>query len=562
MKYCKNCGMLLEDSSDICIGCGLDTSNPDNVSKYPPKMEKKLEAEKKVNKTRRTTIIAIIIVFVLLLGLLCFILFNSSDFFAGIIERFENFEAFTEEEDYEDYEDWEVDDSSDWDDTEEEDVYDPRLDPNRTVKDDEGSYYSRYTLTDEGGNKIFTGLYPEDFIVNSSAVDYSKYSVRFPGRVTFSVGNTDDTVHFTYLSPEQFWYKKSETKKVLQNDREIMFYMSYLTYGGGQGYADMLIKASYPKAKKITMTESRDADPFVKDKLAGVSKAFKSEIDVNTMDEKAHIASDAVYAAMESEYTAQIYHYEVVNQDKTTLFLDFYVPVIANNIYYSSKSTGDRGTMTEWITLGVFCFEAGNEDLYDDFLPAFNVFMDNCIPCLDFYNICELRGKDIVASYGKGEQAPAVDAATLTGYSSRLTGSLTAFDEEVYKFTSRRADDKIFMLDDYVLNAKQEMSVAFVNAEKEKVFISPASDEYPGAGYLDMDIIDYDTLNNSGADASYDDHSEDFDEELTDDTDAEDEPEEEDTYEDDSEEDLEEDLSEDDEGEYVYFDEEEENLNV
>lgn len=550
MKYCKNCGMLLEDSSDICIGCGLDTSNPDNVSKYPPKMEKKLEAEKKVNKTRRTTIIAIIIVFVLLLGLLCFILFNSSDFFSQIVLPFsgDDYMAYEEDEEFsdeyveEDYDEF-IDDSE----MESEEPYDPRFDPNRVVKDDEGNYYSRYTLLDDGGNKIFTGLYPEDFTVNASSVDYSKYSVRFPGRVTFSVGNADDTVHFTYLSPEQYWYKKSETKKILQNDREIMFYMSYLTYDGGQGYAERLIKASYPKAKKVTLVETREADPFVKDKLAGVSQAFRGEIKATGMDDYAHIASDTTYAVMESEYTACTYHYEVVNEDKSTLFLDFYIPVMANNLYYSSKSTGDRGTMTEWITLGVFCYEAGNEDLYDDFLPSFNLFMDNCIPCRDFYNVCELRGKDIVASYEKGEQAQAPDAATLSGYSNRLGGSLTPLDEQVYKFTSRRADDKIFMLGGYVLNAKQEMSVAFVNAEKEKVFISPAADEYPGKGYLDMDIIEYDT-DEAALAGDFDDSVMTEDDAALEETSEETEEETEET----SEEDLEEPLEEDSEDEFIW----------
>lgn len=495
MKYCKNCGMLLEDSCDICIGCGLDTANPENVSKYPPKMEKKLEAEKKQNKTRRTTIIAIIVVFVLLLGLLCYILFNSSDFFTSLFTPFEeeNYEAYEEDEFVDEYPE-EIENFP------EEEPYDPKSDPNRPVKDEAGNYYSRFTLNDEAGNKVFTGLYPEDFKVNTSDIDYSKYSVRFPGRVTFSVGNEDDTVHFTYLSPEQFWYRKSEKGKTLQNNRDLMFYMSYLTYEGGQGYADMLIKTSYPKARKVTLKETVEVASSVSDKLSETAKAFKSEARSVNLDDTAHIAGDTVYAVMESEYTANIYKYEIVNQDKSTLFLEFYVPVMANKLNYSSKSTNDMGTMTEWITLGVYCFEAGNEDMFDDFEPAFNIFMDNCVLSREFYNICELRGNDINDNIRQEIQTEAPDAATLSGYASRLGGSLTELDELIYKFTSRRADDKIFMLDDYVLNAKPEMSVAFVNAEKEKVFISPAADEYPGAGYLDMNEIGYDddTVSNAG----------------------------------------------------------------
>lgn len=494
MKYCKNCGMLLEDSCDICIGCGLDTSNPDNVSKYPPKMEKKLEAEKKQNQTRRATIIAIVIVFVLLLGLLLFIIFNSSNFFTSFfnkapkttyeetaeVEQTEEVETVAEEEVSEVAEDI-------------PEVLEPTPDPNRPIKDSEGSYYSRYSLIDEGGNKIFTGLYPEDFTVNSSAIDYSKYSVRFPGRVTFSVGNSDDTVHFTYLSPEQFFHKQSETGASLSNNRDIFYYMSFLTYEGGQGYADMLIKASYADAKKVTLVETKEASESVKNKMEEMSKAFKKEMRVSEMGDYAHIAEDTSYAVMGSEFSADIYKYEIVNKDKSTLFLEFYVPIMANNLYYSSKTTGDRGTVTEWITLGVYCFEAGNEDMFDDFEPAFKVFMDNCNLTCDFYNICDLREADINKSIKAEEKAEAPDAQTLSEYSSKLGGALSDLDELMYRFTAMRPDDKLFVLDGFLLNTDPSIKVAFVNSEKEKVFISPAEDEYPGGGYLDMTASSYDS---------------------------------------------------------------------
>lgn len=480
MKYCKNCGMLLEDSSEICIGCGLDTLSPENVTKYPPKVEKKLEAEKKRNKTRTTTIIAIIIVFVLLLGLLAYILFNSSDFFTSLIPIPQTETVASEETAVEEPEEAVEEEAKEPADDADE------YDPNRPIKDTEGSYYSRYTLIDEGGNKIFTGLYPEDFKVNTSEVDYSKYSVRFPGRVTFSVGNDDDTIHFTYMSPEQFWYKKSETSTTLKNNRDIFFYMSYLTYDGGQGYADMLINASYKNAKKITLTETKEVSAPLMEKLNEVSKAFRGEMKASGMDDYAHIAEDTTYAVMESECSANIYRYEIVNKDKSTLFLEFYVPVMANNLYYSSKSTGDRGTMTEWITLGVYCFEAGNEDLFDDFEPAFEVFMDNCNLSHDFYKICELRAADINDAISQEIQAEAPTAETLSSYSSRLTGEISSLNETMYSFTSRKEGDKAFILDDFVLNAKPEISVAFISPEKEKVFISPAQDEFPGKSYSMM----------------------------------------------------------------------------
>ncbi len=47
MKYCKKCGMLLEDNMEICIGCGTDVTAKGTYSKYPVPMQEKIDLETK-----------------------------------------------------------------------------------------------------------------------------------------------------------------------------------------------------------------------------------------------------------------------------------------------------------------------------------------------------------------------------------------------------------------------------------------------------------------------------------------------------------------------------------
>ena len=50
MKYCKNCGMLLEDTHEHCIRCGVDVTVPENVSMYPIEVMETIEEEKERKK--------------------------------------------------------------------------------------------------------------------------------------------------------------------------------------------------------------------------------------------------------------------------------------------------------------------------------------------------------------------------------------------------------------------------------------------------------------------------------------------------------------------------------
>ncbi len=494
MKYCKKCGTLLEDTIEVCIGCGTDVTDPDNVSKYPPNMAKKIAAEKKQNKTNTTTIIAIIVVFVLLLGLVCLILFMAPKFSASnapapeapAVEEPVAEESVIEEEPVAEETEEVVED--------------------RNVKDDLGSYYSLATLKDEGGNLIFTGLYPEDFQITTLSVDYSFCSNRLPGYVTFIVDDAEGSVRFFYFSPQHFWHKQSENKKSFTDGNDNVFQMSFFTYDEGKTYIEQLLKKSYPDAKKVVLVDEWEAGEELNEQLSEIAKAFKKQI--NTHVDYAHIGSDTEYAPMNSESHAHFLRYELTTSDKHTLFLQFYVPVVSNNIIYSTDERNDHGTVVEWLCLGVYGMVAGNEDLYDDYSPAFQIFMDNCNVNHTFFRILEQRCKDLEKTIAAEEVAPEPDAETLSRYASGASQPLSDFDQMLFVFSTRRGGDKIFVLDDEVVCGPDDTKVAFLNREKEKVFLSPGEDEYPGDGYAEMTLSDENVMPSADEMESVDDLAE------------------------------------------------------
>ena len=67
MKYCKKCGMLLEDNMEICIGCGTDVTDKKSYSRFPEPLQQQLESEKKENGKKVLALLAITLVFIVIL---------------------------------------------------------------------------------------------------------------------------------------------------------------------------------------------------------------------------------------------------------------------------------------------------------------------------------------------------------------------------------------------------------------------------------------------------------------------------------------------------------------
>ena len=72
MKYCKKCGMLLEDTHNTCIRCGADVTLPENVSMYPIEVMQTMEEE---NQRKKATGKIVAMIIALVVVLVCLVLF-------------------------------------------------------------------------------------------------------------------------------------------------------------------------------------------------------------------------------------------------------------------------------------------------------------------------------------------------------------------------------------------------------------------------------------------------------------------------------------------------------
>jgi len=508
MKYCVKCGTLLEDSHEICIGCGADVSTPENYTLFPPDVQEQIEAENAERKERGGIIAAIVIVFILLVAALAiFVGYNVySVQNKSTVETVEPAEETVAEEMAEEAE--EVEEAADAATAEAPEtlntdlISDVKTTPeadsasennsNREVKDTEGFYYTYNTLKDAGGNTVFTTMYPEDFAPVAQNVDFSLYSTKFPGCVTFIAGNQEGNVQLTYISPQHFWHRKSSKGKSRDNERNIFDYMMYYKYDGAQGYIEALIKQSYTDIKSFKLIETVDVDTQVRAKLMAFSESYTETL-LGDIGDYASIASDAVYAPMEAQYEANIFKYEATTKKNETIYMDFYVPMVANTLSYVTEIDNDQGDVIEWLPLEVVAYEAGNEDLYVKYQEAFEVFINNTRPTKQFLYENQEYSKEIKAAIGSSSsgqvELKSLDANKLKSYNDKYKedAELDAYYEGLNTFFSAHAEGAAeFKNDELTVHGTKDDKVCFYNKETKKVFISTAEDEYPGDTYEEL----------------------------------------------------------------------------
>ncbi|MCF0230853.1 MAG: hypothetical protein HUJ63_00945, partial [Enterococcus sp.] len=238
----------------------------------------------------------------------------------------------------------------------------------REVKDSEGKYYNVGKLNDAAGNLVFTTIYPEDFSEISTNINYDIYSTRYPECITYVVGNQDGNVRMTYMSPQHYWYRKSTNKKTRSNERDVYDFMQFYTYSGAQGFIETMIKESYTDIKGFKLTGKEEFSPETTAKTEAVSKAQTMYLTGGNIGDYGKIAEDTEYAAMAAEFEAYLYHYEATSRQNNTIYMDFYVPVIANELGYATALDDDQGTIIEWILPEFVAFEAGNEELHNEYM--------------------------------------------------------------------------------------------------------------------------------------------------------------------------------------------------
>lgn len=484
MKYCMKCGTLLEDSHEICIGCGADVKDPENWSMYPPEMAKRIEEENKEKKSRGGLIAGMIVVFVLLVVTIAFLLvFNAKKIREQGAAEDEKATAVlpptepTEEE--------APDESATISELKIDESEKTKSD-DRKVSDSNGKYYNYETVKDAGGNTVFSVLFPEDFSVKVSSVNYDVYSTKFPESLTYIVGNEDGNVQMTFMSPQHYWYRRSDKGQTRSNERDVYDYMQFLTYNGAQGYIEALIKQSYTDIKGFKFTGSEEFSPDITELLKTVSDKHTMEL-TGDIGDYARISDDTVYVAMQAECDCQIYHYEATSRQGNTIYMDFYVPIVANILGYASEYEADQGEITEWIVPKFVAFEAGSEELYEHYKDDYMMFIYNAMLSEEFFYLNESYSGQILDAINNGNEPAKLSADKLKSlHAEYADGKLNEFDNGLYSFSvTNPASTSLFGGELYV-SGLNKSRVGYFSKEKNKVFISPSENEYPGSDYVQL----------------------------------------------------------------------------
>lgn len=477
MKYCRKCGTLLEDTQEICIGCGIDVTVPENISMYPLEMRDEIELERRTNNKRRFLILTIIGISVLLLALVVTLVWYVSTFQGDLAPKEE-----TEIEEV-------VEESVEEEPAPEEAPVEEQPAPEipKVVKDDLGTYYNIGSVQDEAGNTIFTTVYPEDFPNVNSSIEYDKYSTRFPEVMTFVTSNENNLVQFTYISPQHFWYRNSKNGKTRNNERDVFNYMTYYTYKGVQPYLEALINASYTDLKKLEFVEKVPVSDENTAKLQAFADSRTSELSGNVGD-VAKIGSDTEYAVMGAEAEVSIYSYVGTSKQDNIIYMDFYVPVIANTLSYSTASNNDKGEVTEWVIPCIAAYESGNEELHEKYKEAFNAFIYNSKLNREFFYDNYQYGNYLSQCVTDGETATALDATKLAEYHGGFSdgADIGSFNTNLMEFLAGHpADLRDMHTEDNLLSyvATSGIVIGYVDRTANKLFFSPDNTEYPGEPY-------------------------------------------------------------------------------
>ncbi len=512
MKYCKKCGMLLEDTHEHCIRCGADVTLAENVSMYPIEVMKTIEEENKRKKASGKIVAMIIGLVIVLVGLIIFFVYGSGGAIKMPAADTKKEEVKTEEAPAETEKEPETAAVA-------EEAEEPTPTPkpsNRAVKDEKGMYFDYISEKDDAGNVVFTAIVPEDLTEREFTKDYQGACDRYPFIVYFTASTKENDIRFSYLSPRQLWYKNSTKGKSRVDEQDLTHYMSYCKYEDAKSYLEPLLKQSYPGAK-LELKNEYDLSDNVTAKLEEFAKERNKEL-FGDIGDFAHIGKGTTYANMDYEFSAKVYEYEITLSDKNMLFCRYYVPTMAHKLTYAEPVSNDTGEITEWYNFEIISFETGNEDGFEDYGELFDVFIANALPTDVFMFINESYGKEIkkgVEAWEKykeeyekvdedenGEQVqtadtivkapdeiPALDEVLLKKYAGdfKPDTKLDAFDTGVLDIL-RSTGSKCFTNGEASVYTLKDEKVAFIDKENNKVFVSSDDDEYPGDSFEELTI--------------------------------------------------------------------------
>lgn len=499
--------MLLEDTHVNCIRCGADVTIAENVSMYPIEVMETIEEENQRKKASGKIVAMIIGLIIALVGLVLLFLYGLRGAHINMGALGANKEADTAqttaateplpEETAE---------------AQPADEAEPTPAPaksDRKVKDDKGVYYDYVEEKDDAGNVVFTAIVPEDLTVREFYKNYEVADDRYPFEMNFTASTDDNAVRFTYLSPRRLWYKVNDNGRGRSDEQDLSHYMTYFKYENDRSYLEPLLTRSYPGAK-LEIKNEYDVSEKTASAIADFAKEKNKEL-FGDIGDYAHMGKNTTYANMDYVSSAKVYEYEITLTDKNVLFAKYYIPSMAHNLSYANSDTNDRGTITEWYNFAIVCLEAGNEDDYDDYKDAFDMFIDNALPTDLFMFINESYSKDIdkaVESFGEVQEAQRnaagsdeeedadipelktadpLDETLLKKYGSEYKPSTTLddFDAKVMSIL-RSAGPAAFKGESMSVYAPAGNKVAFFDKAKNKVFLSGEEDEYPGDSFEEL----------------------------------------------------------------------------
>ena len=471
MKYCKKCGMLLEDNMEICIGCGTDVTDKKSYSKFPEPVQQKLDSEKKENGKKVLALLAITLVFIVILLMIgiyisqTYLLLSEAEgengpktgmFTQMLLNSKKDDKGTTEQKK-----------------------------KNRTVKDENGSYYKYLTLKDEAGKDMFTAIYPEELSDVEVSLDLERNSVKIPAVLTFVATNDDNTTQLTFTSPQHYQYISGTGFSPAEVQENLMGCVSFYDFKDVETYLEEIIKQGYPTAKKIEALDEI-SEPKSSEKLDKLISTYGEE-KTDGLAELFGLPEGTGFTHTDTYKSDCIYSYRILTKEDHAVSCRFYVPVFCVRYDFSNPEYDMSGSISDCYILTVSSFEAGSDELYDWYEDAFSLFINN-------YKLSDgfLNGVDAYADKIKGEinggKIPRILGADEF---SQLVGSSQEageFTKAAGDFLSQKKDAvKTFKADEYVINTGDSIAQVFYDPQKELLFTTGDETEYPGDEFIEFE---------------------------------------------------------------------------
>ena len=462
MKYCKKCGMLLEDNMERCIGCGTDVTEKDSYSKYPEQVQEQIANEKKEAGKRNLAVIAIVLIFVVILlmvGIFAARLYSqgmaSENGLAKMLQNDGNKKPAAEEK------------------------------KDRPVKDDEGAYYKYVTVKDNADHDIFTAVYPEDLSTLTHSVDYTWDSQVFPAVFSFVATNDENTAQLTYRSPQHYQYIKGTAETDVDVQANVMKCISFYDFKTVEDYIKEMVKQAYPSSKKIEELGSEDVSPAVTAAFDKLVKDYEDKAD-KELPVLFGLSDSTRFTHKETYKSVKVMDYRILTKEDHAVSCRFYVPVFCEEYDFDDPEQEFSGSLSDCYILAFASYEAGSDELYDWYEDAFDMFVNNSFLTEDFYK--GIAGySDSIRESVKAAQMPKIigDSELKDIYDNAAAASESRYTDYKDFLALGPTARSTFADDDHKINT-EGLKLIFINPDKQLIYATKEEDEYPGNDYIEL----------------------------------------------------------------------------